>query len=95
MFCICLPHQRGLSVNHTNTKLDMLCILGQTRPPLEVDALALIWIIGIKCLFQRHNDTLPKSETEQRVDNLAVANLHFYPLSCTAVGWNDSVKCFS
>ena len=38
---------------------------------------------GVKCLSQRHNDTLPRAETELRFDNLVVAKLHFYLLSCT------------
>ena len=31
MLCICLPLQRELSAYHTNTKLDTLCIFGQTE----------------------------------------------------------------
>ena len=40
--------------------------------------------IGIKCLSQGHNDTLPDLGTETEAYNLAIAYLHSYPLSCTA-----------
>ena len=50
-------------------------------------------IIVVKRLFQGHNDLLPSSGTEPRLDNLAVANLRSFPLSCTAVSWDNSIKC--
>ena len=40
--------------------------------------------IGVKCLSLGHNDHLPTSGTESRVDNLAIAKLRSYLLSCTA-----------
>ena len=60
---------------HINTKLDTFCIFSQTVPPRRANALARCGIIGVKCLAQVHNDALPNSETEPRVDYLAVANL--------------------
>ena len=51
--------------------------------------------MGVKCLSQGHNDALPSSETELRVDNLVVANLHSHPLSVTAASWDESVSAFS
>ena len=53
----------------------------------------LCGIAGVKCLSPGHNNTLPNSETKPRVNNLAVADLCFYPLNCTAASWDDSVKC--
>ena len=49
--------------------------------------------IGVKCLSQGHNDTLPSSGTKLRADNLVIANLCSYPLSCTAANWDDGVNC--
>ena len=49
-------------------------------------------IIGVKCLSQEHNDVLPGSGTKHKVDNFAIANLRFYPLSCIAASWDESVK---
>ena len=49
----------------------------------------------MKCLSQRHNNTLPSSRTKPKADNLAIANLHSYPLSCTTASWDDSIKCLS
>ena len=40
--------------------------------------------ISATSLSHGHNDTLPTSGTEPRVDNLAVANLCSKPPSCTA-----------
>ena len=43
MLYFCLPYQFELYVYHTNTKLDMLCVFGNTGPPWPVDAvLALL-----------------------------------------------------
>ena len=52
-------------------------------------------IMGVYCLSQGHNGALPSSETERRVDNLAIASLRFYSLSCIAINWDDSVKYLS
>ena len=51
--------------------------------------------IGVKCLSQGHNDTLPSSGRKPRADDLAIANLPYNPLSCTAASWDISVKCLS
>ena len=61
-------------------------------PPRLVDCLIPLYSIGVKCLPQGHNDTLTSLGTELRVDNLAVANMRSFPPSCTAAGWDDSVK---
>ena len=45
--------------------------------------------------MQGHNDTLPSVETKPRADNLTIANLYSYPLSCTDVNMDDSIKCLS
>ena len=39
---------------------------------------------GAKCLFQEHNVILSNSGTESGADNLAIACLRSYSLSCTA-----------
>ena len=59
-------------------------IYSQTGPPRRVDAWHSYGSISVKCLFHRYNDQLPSSGTEPKVDNLAVANLRSYLLSCTA-----------
>ena len=43
-------------------------------------------VIGGKCLSLGNNNALPSSETEPRANNLAVVNLHSYPL--TAASWD-------
>ena len=50
---------------------------------------------GVKCFSQGRNDILPNSGIEPAADNLAIAYLCSYPLSCSAASWDDSVKCFS
>ena len=47
----------------------------------------------------RHEVFLPRTQryisssgSEPRVDNLAVANLRSYPLSCTVASWDNDVK---
>ena len=35
------------------------------------------------CLSQRRYDALPSLETELKVNNVMIANLRLYPLSCT------------
>ena len=47
----------------------------------------------MECLSQGHINTMPCSRTELRVDNLAVVNLHYYPLSCTAASRDIDVNC--
>ena len=82
-------------LHHTYTKLYTSCnLLSDYRPPRRVDCLVTLWSIGVKCLFQGHNITLPSSRTEPRVKNLAVTNLSFYSHRCTAANWNDGVKYF-
>ena len=44
--------------------------------------------------IQQHNDSLPSLGTKTRVNNFAVANLCFCPLSGTADSWVFSVKPF-
>ena len=84
------------SINHTNSKLDTLCIFSHTVPSRRVGGLSQLWNNTRKMSFsQGQNVTLPSSKTEPRVDNLAVANLRSYPLSCTAACLDYSVTCFS
>ena len=63
--------------------------------PRRVDCLAPSWDYVGEVSFQGYNDTLPSSGTEPRVNNLAVANLHSYLLSCTAASWDISAKSLS
>ena len=51
--------------------------------------------IGVNCFSQVYNDALGCLETESRVDNLAIANLHSYPSHVTAIRSDDSVKCLT
>ena len=69
-----------------NTKLDTTCNLRLLR---HVRQPRLTWprygnICG-KCFSQGHKDALLSSGTELRVDDIAVAKLRSYPLSCTVV----------
>ena len=81
-----------LSTTHTQN-LIRHAIISHTRPPQRVDCLAHYGSIGMKCLFQGHNDTLRSSQTKPRADNLAIANLHFILLICTPASWDDGIKC--
>ena len=40
--------------------------------------------VGVNCFSQGRNDILPSLGTESRTYNFTIANLRFYPLSCTA-----------
>ena len=42
-----------------------------------------IMVSGGNVLFLKHSDASPSSETKPKVDNLVVANMRSYPLSCT------------
>ena len=94
MFNVCLPYQHGLSVCHTNTNLDMLWIFSPTETPQRLDVWTCCGVIGVKGLSQRHSNALFCSETELKVNNLVVINLHSYPLSCTPASWNDTISVF-
>ena len=65
-------------------------IFKQTKPPQRVDCLTPLWKYRREVSYPRHSDSLPSSG-KQKVDNLAVTNLRFYPLSCTAASWDISV----
>ena len=67
-------------------------IFSQAGLPRRVYYLAPLWE-NKREVFQAHNNALHSSETEPRVDNLAIANMSSYPLSCTAASWDDCVKC--
>ena len=57
-------------------------IFGQTGPPRPIDYLAPLWECRRK-VSPKDYDMLPNSGTEPGADDLAVANLCSYPLSCT------------
>ena len=91
----CVPCQRRSFVYYTNTSLKRHSSFSQTGTPGWVDCLAHYGSIGVKSFFLEHNDALPISETGPKVNNLATANLHSYPISCTAASWDASVKGLS
>ena len=66
-------------------------IFDHTGPPRRSIAWPRYGNIGGMCLAQEHNDTLPSSGSEPRVNNLAVAKFCSYPLRCTTACRNDSV----
>ena len=81
VFCLCTRCFYSSRLSTTTTRiLIRYAIYSQIGPPLRVDCLARYGSIGVKCLFQGHNDALFRSGTEPRSDNLAVANLRTYPL---------------
>ena len=77
MLRVCLLHKHRLSVYRNDAKFDTLNIFCQTGPLRRVNSLARSGNIGEMVSSQKHSDTLPDSGTKPRVDNLAVANLHF------------------
>ena len=81
-------------VYYTNTKHDTSCNLYRVSDWANDGH--IVWLcyenIGGKGLSQGQRDILPSSGTEPRVDNLLVANLRSYSLSCSAASWKISVK---
>ena len=77
---VCLLHQHGSSVCHTNTKREMLCIFGQTGPPRRVDALAPLRDYRREASFPRIYNILLSLETEPRVDTLRLPTYVLIPL---------------
>ena len=73
--------------------LDNICNFSQTGLPQRADCLALFWENRSKVSFPKIQQSLPSSETEQRADNLAVANLrsrHFLlVLHCHYLEWQQ------
>ena len=63
-----------LCIYHTNTKLDTSCIFRRTGPPPQL--VNLNPDVGVQVSFPRVE---PSSETELRVNNIAVVN---FLLSC-------------
>ena len=85
MLRICLPHQHEVSTSR-NLQSDWATAIGRLLGPVFV-------IPGIQGFSQEHNDVLSSSGIEPRVDNLAVAYLRSYPLSCTAASLDKSARC--
>ena len=90
---VCRTNMDRLSTTLTRD-LIRHAIFIQTGPPWRVNCFAL-GNIRRKYFFQEHNDRLPSSRTETRVNNLAVADLRSYPLNCSAASWDISNNCFS
>ena len=87
---------RFTSVYLSNTKPDTSCSLWLERTTAKVKfCLIPLKENRRKVSFPGHNDTLPSSGTEPRVDSLVVTNLHSYPIKCTAASWDISVKRLS
>ena len=58
---------------------------GKIGSPRRVECLAPLWEYRHEKFSQKHNDTLPSSETKSRVDYFAVDNLCSYSLAAPHV----------
>ena len=56
----------------------------QTGPPRRVNVWPFYRKIKVKKFSQEHSELMNSLKTEPRFDNLGVAKLRFYPLSCIA-----------
>ena len=86
---------KALVIETGSTSTLMRMLLGYSWRHNTSTAFVLLCSVGVKCVCQRHSDTLHSLGTEPRVDSLAVANLRSYPLSSTATSMDISVKCLS
>ena len=79
VWIVCLPLQHEVSF-----VMQSLVRLGHHD---EMMAWPRYGSVGVKCLSQEHNDKLLSSGTEPRADNVAIVNVRYYSLSCTAAAY--------
>ena len=91
LLCVCISHQYGSYVYHT---LILHAIFGQTETPQRVNCLAPYGSKVLKYLSQKNSNAFPSSGTKPKVENLVVANLRSYPLSCIATSLMIALSVF-
>ena len=79
----------------SNTLIATSCKVNEIGSPRRVETWLRYRNTGIKCLFQKINDTLPSLDIEPRVNDFANAKFRLYVLSCTSASWEVRVKYLS